>query len=154
MSVTSEKETVEVQGKLDERETVAEAVAELLQWLERNPRPTRRNSLPLPRRMMETLEVFIARQGHMPGVPGAGAREEYRPMFEQHAREASRQILLARMILALLVIPEACGAKWAHERADDQRFIISERRYAREEFLQNAGRPFARGLHDTTDIPF
>ena len=58
----------------------------------------------------------------------------------RQTREANRQILVARASLVLLVVPEFLGIKWAHDVAERQRDIIGERRYAREEFLMNAGR--------------
>jgi hypothetical protein len=60
--------------------------------------------------------------------------------YHHYAKEARRAILIARMLLRALVVSELLGSKWAHEKAESQRDIIGERRYAREEFLMNAGR--------------
>jgi hypothetical protein len=57
--------------------------------------------------------------------------------FEQVLREAGITIFVAQVKLALLWLPAMLGVTWAIERALDQRDIISERRYAHEEFAQN-----------------
>jgi hypothetical protein len=58
----------------------------------------------------------------------------------RQAREATRQILRASVLLVLFKVPEFFGSRAAHQAADDQRDIIGERRYARQEFRMNAGR--------------
>ena len=66
-------------------------------------------------------------------------------------REARRRVFVARVLLVILRIPELCGVRRAHIAADDQRDVISQGRYAVEEFLQCADKMLRRGRFETWD---
>ena len=66
-------------------------------------------------------------------------------------REARLSILIARLRLALLWLPELCGIRWAYLAADDQRDIIGHGQYAIQKFVQVADKMRRRGRVETWD---